>query len=79
MRETATPQPTARNENALQTKGEDMKITALYERLSSEKIDAFVLKIYKIVLTFLGSSCIIFWNNKLSKGLPFDNRVGSDT
>jgi len=29
MRETGT-QPTARNENAVQTKGETMKITALY-------------------------------------------------
>ena len=35
MRETTTPPPTARNGNAVQTKGEAMKITALYERLSS--------------------------------------------
>jgi DNA invertase Pin-like site-specific DNA recombinase/ssDNA-binding Zn-finger/Zn-ribbon topoisomerase 1 len=34
MRETGT-QPTARNENAVETKGAFMKITALYERLSS--------------------------------------------
>jgi len=33
MRETGT-QPTARNENAVETKGAFMKITALYERVS---------------------------------------------